>query len=460
MWFTFAGVALKGMATLTTPIFTRLMSTEQFGLYALSRSWLQVLAVLTTLSLASGVFSKGMSKYPKSRDAYTASMQTVTTVLVLVALLAYLAFRDWANAFMGLTTVIVIAMFVELFFTPPVTFWMARERYDFKYRPVVLVTLLIAAGIAVVSVAAVAFSDDKGTARVVGGAVVPALVGMLVYGLNVKRAKALLSAEYAKFAVAFNVVLIPHYLSMYALDQLDRIMVAKLIGLSAAGVYSVGYTVGAAIRVATDSISSALIPWQYRQLEARNFQAVGHRLTQVFGLYGLMILAFVALAPELVSIVGGSAYGEALHVIPPVAVATFFIFAYVVFGNTEIYYESNKMMMLASPVAAVVNVILNYLLVPRFGFVAAGYTTLVCYAGLAAAHYAYMQYLVSQDNGGAQLLDTGRMIWMTVGLVVGAGMLVVVYPLDLLRYVLVAGAVGAAVVKRQEIKGILMTARQ
>jgi hypothetical protein len=71
-----------------------------------------------------------------------------------------------------------------------------------------------------------------------------------------------------------------------------------------------------------------------------------------------------------------------------------------------------------------------------------------------------MQYLVSQDNGGAQLLDTGRMIWMTVGLVVGAGMLVVVYPLDLLRYVLVAGAVGAAVVKRQEIKGILMTARQ
>jgi len=455
LWFTFAGVALKGMATITTPIFTRLMSTEQFGLYALSRSWLQVLAVVTTVSLASGVFSKGMNKYPQSRDAYTASMQTVSTVLVIVALLAYLLFRDWANAVMGLTTVIVIAMFVELLFTPPVTFWMARERYDFNYRPVVLVTLLMAAGTAVVSVGAVVVADDKGTARIVAGAFVSALFGLFIYVRNLKRANKPIVAEYAKFAVTFNLVLVPHYLSMYALDQLDRIMVAKLIGLSAAGVYSVGYTIGAAIRVATDGIASAVIPWQYRQLESGGLEAVGRRLTQILGLYALSILAFVALAPELMSIVAGSAYRGALGVIPPVAVSTFFIFAYIVFGNIEIYYETNRMMMLASPVAAIANIALNYVFIPRFGFIAAAYTTLACYAGMAGAHYVYMQHVVSRANGGARLLDTGRLLRITVGLLAGSSILVAAYSFHLLRYALLVGALGAAVVKRREIKAIL-----
>ncbi len=451
LWFTVAGVALKGMATITTPIFTRLMTTDQFGLYSLTRSWMQILAVVTTLSLASGVFSKGMSKYPKGRDAYTATMQTVTTALVLLFFVAYAVFHNWIDAFTGLSTLIVIAVFAELLFTNPVTFWMARERYDFRYKRVVLVTLLIAGGVSILSVVAVLLADDKGTARVVAGALVPVAVGAFIYIGNLKRAGTAYVRKYATFALLFNLGLIPHYLSMYVLDQLDRIMIAQLIGLSAVGVYSVGYTVGIAIRVTTDSILSALIPWQYRLLESGNLRSVERRLMQIFGLYALLILVFVGFAPELVAVLGGDDYSGALYVIPPVAVSTFFIFAYIIFGNIEIYYDAKKMMMYASPVAAVVNVTLNYAFIPRFGYVAAAYTTLACYAGLAVAHYIYMTRVVASRENAGRLFGTGRLLLVTIALLGGSALLVATYPAGVLRFGIMLGVIAVVIAKRQQL---------
>ena len=70
-------------------------------------------------------------------------------------------------------------------------------------------------------------------------------------------------------------------------------------------------------------------------------------------------MVVIAFAPEVVRILAPNEYFEAIWVIPPLATSVFFIFLYTLFANIEFYYEENKFIMIASIIAAILNIILN-----------------------------------------------------------------------------------------------------
>ena len=127
IWFIVCSVLQKCISMLTLPIFTRLMTTEQYGQFTVYNSWLQIFTIFVTLRLNYAVFNKGMSKFRKDRDAYTSTMQTVTLGLAMGLFLVYLVFRRQINALTELPTFIMVAIFVELMFTPAIDFWTIRK---------------------------------------------------------------------------------------------------------------------------------------------------------------------------------------------------------------------------------------------------------------------------------------------------------------------------------------------
>lgn len=139
IWFMICSVVQKAISLITVPIFTRLLSTQEYGMYSIYNSWLQVFMIVCTFRLDYAVFNKGMSKYPDKRDEYTSSMQGLTAVLTLAMAGIYFLFQQKINAFTGLSTVIILAIFLELLFSPSVSFWSLRERYDFRYKSVVFI---------------------------------------------------------------------------------------------------------------------------------------------------------------------------------------------------------------------------------------------------------------------------------------------------------------------------------
>lgn len=50
-WFTVCNFLQRGISMITTPIFTRLLSTKDYGLYSTYLSWETVLLMLVTLSI-------------------------------------------------------------------------------------------------------------------------------------------------------------------------------------------------------------------------------------------------------------------------------------------------------------------------------------------------------------------------------------------------------------------------
>lgn len=113
IWFMLCSILQKGIALITTPIFTRILLPEDFGLYTVYLSWADIIIIFVTLRLEMSVFSKGMSRYRDNRDGYFVSMQRLTTITTVVCLLLYWLFSKTVTSFTELPFFIMIMLILR-----------------------------------------------------------------------------------------------------------------------------------------------------------------------------------------------------------------------------------------------------------------------------------------------------------------------------------------------------------
>lgn len=454
IWFMICSFLQKGLSFITTPIFTRLMSLEQFGLYNVYTSWLQILLIVATFRLDYSVFNNGMTKYPEDRDGYASSMLGVTTIITTILFALYLIFQKQVNSATELSTVIMCALFVELYVSAAVNFWSLRERYEFRFKAIVAYTLLNTILSSGIGVFAVLIFEDKGTARILASALVHAVGGIAIYYLIFKRGKKFLSTEYTKFAVLFNIPLLPHYFSSYMIEQADRIMIQKLINFDAAALYSVAYTVGGLVRIFNAAITNTLVPLQYRLLEQKDYRSLNRNIINVMvSVVGLVAL-ITLMGPEIVLVLGGEEYAAAWGVIPPVAASVFFSFLYNLLTDVELFFGKNKFATKLSLVGAAVNIGLNWLLIPICGFVAAAYTTLFSYVIFAVGHMLYVDYVL-KEQGAQSRINNKALIAMGFTSIIGCVLIGQLYGSRMVRILLGVGILLIAFKKRKVLISIL-----
>lgn len=437
IWFMFCNIVQKCISLITTPIFTRLMTESQYGQYSIYNSWGQIFTIITTFRLNYAVFNKGMSKYKNDRDAYTSTMQSVTSIITITLFIVYLIFHNYVNSFVELPTFIMVAMFAELLVTPAIDFWTLRKRYEYIYKPVVVRTLIMAGLNASLGVVAVLLTEEKGYARILSGIFVNVCFGSILFVYNLNKGKKLLVWEYAKFAILFNLPLLLHYFSQYVLDQFDKIMIQKMVSMAAAGVYSVAYNAGLIIKIVTTSVNNALVPWQYDTLEKKDLKKLDDTMFMVFIFVAGCTLAFTAFAPELMKLLAGRKYYEAVYVIPPVALGIFFLYMYTSFANVEFFYSKTKFTMYISMFGALLNIVLNYVGIKLFGYIAAAYTTLLCYVVFSVSHYIYMTISVKKETGGCNVFSTKRLVVLSLVVLTGGTIVIYLYDKMIIRYIII-----------------------
>lgn len=402
LWFTVCSFVQRGISFVTVPIFTRLMTAEEYGMYSLYLSWDSVLIVFATLNLSYQVFNNGLVRFERDRDGYTTSMLGLSNVCTTVLLALYLVCRDWVNAATGLTTPLFLLMFAQYYFNQALALWTVKERFFYRYRALTAVTLASAAASSAVGIAAVCLADDKVFARIASLAIVNIIVGAGVYVVLLRRSCRLVRLKYWRYVLKINLPLIPHYLSMTVLSSSDRILINRICGSAYTAYYSVSYNVASVLNLLTSSINSSFIPWFYQKMAKGSYAEISRVSTTLLVVVGTCSLLPALFGPEIVLVLGSEAYMEGVWVMPAVSIGVYFTFLYSLFSNFELYYEESRLIMVASLSAAVINIVLNIVLLPVFGFVAAGYTTLVCYIALSAFHYLGARS-VSRAKGDGRL---------------------------------------------------------
>ncbi len=458
VWFALCNFMQKGINILTIPIFTRLLTTEQYGVYTIYQSWYNLIYIFATLNLAAGVFNNGMIKFENERNRYTSALNglsmTVTAILFAIYLLRYKLF----NELLGLPTLLVVAMFVELMFSPAFSLWSARQRFDYRYRGLVAITLIMSVLSPVIGVGAVLISSHKAEARVLSYVGVQVCIGIVLCAVNFYKGKSFYVKSFWKYALWFNIPLIPHYLSMSVLGQADRIMIGKMVGLSQAAIYGLAYNISQMMNLLTTAVNSSFIPYSYKAMKNKKYKDIGKNANVLLLMWACMLVIIICFGPEIIRIFASPAYYEARWIIPPVALSVYFTFLYTLFGNVEFYYEANKFIMIASVFGAIVNIILNYIFIPIFGYIAAGYTTLFCYILFSVSHYLFHIKVLNKMTDGVRVYDMKFIVLISAALVMFALSVVFVYDMIIVRYAIIAAICIVMIIKRnyfiEKIKAI------
>lgn len=450
-WFAICSILSKGMAFLTIPIFTRIMTPEEYGYVTLYNSWLLVMTAVCTLQVTYGGFYNGMIKYKNDKDGYTSATLYLSGFMSLGWLLVYLLARNYVNHIFGLPTYIMILMFIEIITKSAFDTWVTRQKYEYNYKIQTVVTLFCTIITPLIGVILVLVMNEKVLGRVLSFIIPYACLAVVLYYTITKKGKKIIYLKYWKFTLGYCIPLLPHYLSQTILSQSDRIMISKMIGTTDAAFYGFSYSVGALLGIFTQAINTSFIPWLYQRLELKEYKKIGKSATPLVFIMAILVIFVTLLAPEVVWILGGKKYTEAVCVIPAVVSGCFFVFVYSLFCNVEAFYEKNKLIMRASIMAAVLNFVLNYIFIPIFGYEAAGYTTLFCYLLMSVTHYIGMKKVCKLQGIKDKLYDMKLIVFISIAVIAFTLVSNFLYKTFILRYIFVGGIILVMIFKKKYI---------
>lgn len=448
-WYTICNFINKGISLLSTPIFTRILTEEQYGTYAIFQSWVNILIIFTSLNIFLSSYTKGLLKYKNDSDNFTSSqLGLMVTLTCFIGTIIILNINFFGKIF-NLPPILLLGMIIELLTMPILEIWFARERFDYKYKKIIFITIGMNVVSLLISIISILNTNYKIEARVFSDGFTKLIFTLPLFICIVSKSKKLYKREYWKYALVFNIPLIPHYLSNYILTQSDRIMIGKLVGNTEAAYYSVAYTISTVVVLLITATNNALTPYIYKSIENKKYRDIKKNMNPIVLLMAILVVVIMVFAPEIIRIFAGNNYLDAIYVIPPVAASVFFIYVYSLFSNIEYYYQKTFLITIATTFSAILNVVLNYFSIKKFGYYAAAYTTLICYMSLAIFHYIAYKKVLKEKLPNVNSIYNLKTIGMCSIFVLCSTIIIgITYKIYIIRYILLVAFILICILKK------------
>ena len=451
--FAIASFATSGINYLTTPIFTRLLTGAEYGTVSVYNSWYAIVRVIASMTLIfPGILNVGLYEHSENRWKYLSSMLGVTTVCTVVLSVLYAIFPGVFQGFLGLNNSLMILMLLSCFALPATTFWTMKQKYEYRYQ----VTFFVSVGSAVlaqaVAVAAVMMADQNlDQVRLWSAGIVNMAVGLVLFFYIIKQGKAFVDIPLWKKTLVVAIPLIPHYLGGELLSSINQIMIGNMVGKTEAGIYALAAVLSAIGILLWRALTVMFNPFVNAKLGSREFTTIRETVKPLMLVVGVMCVIAALAAPEIIRILATEEYLAGMYVVPPVAAGIFIHAMYDTFAAVSFFHKKSTRIMVATLTAAAVNLVGNYIFIKAFGYIAAGYVTLISNLVLTAMHYRNARITEPEE------IYDPKFSFLTVALVtLGCLLCNLIYPFMAVRYVCVAALLVYLWTRRKSVIDMLM----
>ena len=464
VWFVICGLSKNALDVLVTPIFTRILTKEQYGIFNVYLSWYLIVNIIFTFYLFGDVFNVGLVKYEKDRNRFISSSMGFVTTTVGVYLVLYLLFHDVIDRIVGLPWYLVILLFPHALVTVPYYFWLRRERYDYHYKNVIVITLLyvvLQPVMAMIAILCFDFPVNPGYTRVFVSVGIQIIIGLFLYAGIMWRGKAYFDKKYWKYSLKVGIELVPFNLSRIVLNQSDRLMINYFSGTGDTAIYSIAHSAAFALQAGTDALNGSIVPWLYRKMNCKEWTGIKNVMNGLVGLFAVCVAGVDIVAPEIMKILGSKEYYEGVYCIPALVYSVYIVFIGILFTNIEFFYGKNIYVTIVSSVGMVVNVVLNAIFIPKFGIIAAGFTTLFGYLVMAVGHYFLMINCLNSENVKANNLFDMKFISLISVVLFGFTIIChFIYQYTVIRWLFVLLLFIVMILTRNKWLGLIMNLRK
>lgn len=384
IWYTISNFLLKSISLITIPIFTRILTKNEFGQFNNYISWLHIMTIFVTLNLS---FSMITAKYDykENLDKYTLSCFSLSGVSAMIWFVILNIFSTFFTNISNLSIYYINCMIVYLFFHSVILLFQMRTKFLFKYKTNIIINIVHSVGAAILAVCLVLIMKNKLQGRIIGAVIPTVIIGicLIIYILRKERK---ICIEHWKYALKVSIPYIPHSLSLILLSSLDKIMINNICGSDKTALYSLACSCTVAITLLSKSLNDAYAPWLGEKLKEKNIDNIRNFSKKYILIFFMIVYGMILIMPEILLALGGKEYMEAKFILLPIALGAIYQFLYTLFVNIEQLQKKTLSMSIATVVTAIINCISNFIFINKFGYIAAAYTTVASYMILLAIH--------------------------------------------------------------------------
>lgn len=394
------GILQNVVGFLLIPIYTRYLTTSDYGIVAVSSSIFSVIEILLGMGLSSAIV-RHYYDYVNSRDGVREYIGTVFLFSLSVSFLTIIALTVFGSFLFGplfskipFRPYILLTLWAALFGTTGnilLSLYRAREQAD-RYVALRVGKFVISLGIIIYLVVVL----RQGALGQIRGGFFTELIFFFIFLLLIFREGIFkFSIPKLKNALRFGLPVVPHLLSGWVLAVFDRILLERMTSLSEVGLYNLGYRIGMVMSLFVSAINFAWTPIFFDI--AKNAQNPRNILSRMFTLYTVVVstlaVGVILFSREVTLMMAAEPFHEAIIVIPTVAVGYLFQGLYLMSVTPIFYTKKTYILPFLTGISAAANIGINLLLIPKLGIMGAAYATLISFALLfLLTHYTAQRY--------------------------------------------------------------------
>jgi len=390
-------IANSALSFISIPVFTRLLLPEEYGVLSIYVSIFQLLKIIMTLNFH-GALSRNYHEKDGEFSIFLGSASIFLFVYDVIFVIVMFIFRESLATYFGVNSTVFflsvisgcVNVFNLLYFT-----YLQTSQQSKKYALISFITNALILAVSIVWV--INLDSDRYYGRI--GATIAINCLVLVYSIYnlIKIGKFKIDFGKIKYATRYGIPLMPHAMSGFILAQFDRIMINQMNGNTDAGLYSMAYNVGLLMQVAVISLNRAWQPILYGKLRENKHGEVKAMVANNAKIVFLLALCLIMFSKEIGMILADPIYYAGLDLIPIIVLGYVFMYFYNVYGTYAFFRKKTLAISINTLLAGIANIVLNYIFIPRYGNIAAAYTTLISYGLLFVLHYFNSKILLKED---------------------------------------------------------------
>ena len=437
------GLVSRILAVLLLPLYTHYLSPADYG----QIETLVALVIVLTIILRFGISSAFFRFYFDADDPagrrlvlrtsfwFTMAMATLGLVLVvgLAGPISQLLFGSTGAA--DLVRASAVALWAQMNYEQLTSLFRVEER-SVAFVLASLTNVLLTVGGTILLVVVL----DRGPLGViVGNFTGTLLVYLALLGYRREQLGLQLDRPLLREMNRFGMPLVPSALLLWVTSFSDRFFLVKLTDTAEVGLYSVGVRIASAMVLVLTAFRMA---WPAFAFSIRDDNEAKRTyawvLTYLVALAAWVAAALTLLSPWLVGWLAAPRFESASRVVGPLAFAAVALGGYIVISIGIGRARRTQFNWVITGIAAIVNVALNFALIPPYGMMGAAAATVAAYTVMFAgmAWWSQRVYPVPYQWRRVVTAAAAGVALAVIGKLVGGGLpvaiaLALVYPLAL-----------------------------
>lgn len=384
-------VCTQFVSFLLLPLYTALLSPEDYGIFDLMNTYISILVPLFNWQFENGLFRFMMD----CRDNKEEQKKLFSTIIIanglqsIIYILFYLLFGRFISS--PYKIYLAIDVVVNIFLNTLLQF----PRGLGKNGDYAIASFISATSTIVLNVLLI-FALKMGIWGMFIATVAGKIVTVLYLSISQKVWRYFsirsFSSNTFKDVSKYSLPLIPNQLSWWTISISDRLIVSHILGLAANGVYSIANKFSS-LYITVYNIFN--LSWTesvtvHVSDEDRD-EFMTETINSMFLLFGCACIGIIAVMPIVFPMMVNEQYNAAYNQIPILMIAV--LFQVIVGLFSVIYVAMKKSVDIAktSFYAAVINISTNVILVGFIGLYAASVSTLLAYATMAIYRYFHVK---------------------------------------------------------------------